>query len=97
MTNRTPSETISASTLQRYYRRPHVYAWRRGAEYLYVGLSILAPSRFMTHHILNHAEPYQPADVIDLYACETFREAIDLEAAMIASRQPKYNTWGKES
>ena len=55
-----PHKSISAVDI--WQKHQCVYGWRRGKEYLYIGLSSLGISRVITHNIIGRAEPVRQED-----------------------------------
>lgn len=73
------------------YKTIGVYAWRRGTEWLYVGMSASVYSRINNHDVIGKAEGVQFEDQFFVYECDNFDEAADLEIELIRKFRPKYN------
>lgn len=82
-----------------------VYAWRRGAEYLYIGSSSRGIGRLLSaHHVIDKAEKVRDSDVFEFWWFDIGqpdehnvwpRAPIDqwltFESSMIQRHKPKYN------
>lgn len=85
---RPPDDTIETQWLL----APCVYAWKRGARYLYVGLGAKGLQRpFGRHHVLNRRERFALEDVIEIWRFERAEEAVEFEKHLIRELRPKYN------
>ncbi len=74
-------------------RLPIVYIWKRGEEWLYVGMSKCGIARIFSngHHAIN-LENIQDTDTIKWISFDTVKEAQSREEYLITMFQPKYNT-----
>lgn len=68
-----------------------VYAWVRGKEVLYVGISIAALQRLFGHNVIGADEPWLPGDNILIWAYDTWHETVEVEARLIATFKPRLN------
>ena len=73
-------------------KKPIVYMWKRGEEWLYVGMSTVGISRIFTpdHHVL-HSSEMQEGDSINWSYFDTVKEAQIRERFLISKYQPLYN------
>jgi hypothetical protein len=94
MTDFTISSSLNVSFLLKY-AAPHVYVWRRGDDYLYIGSSIRVLSRLAGHDIVGVKEPLREDDALELYACSDTKQMHALELRLIRLHKPKYNIAGK--
>lgn len=71
-----------------------VYAWRRGDEWLYIGMSDSVFRRINDrHHVINRLEEViYERDEFYIYECDSLYEAEELERELIQRHRPKYNT-----
>ena len=74
-----------------------VYAWFRNKKCLYVGYSTKLLARLGTHHLLDQHQPVLSADTIDIWLCETKKEAQKLEIELIEKLKPAYNSNSHET
>lgn len=89
---RPPDETIETQWLL----APCVYAWKRGATYLYIGLGVKGLSRpFGRHEVLNKLEHFRLEDVVEIWRFEKPKDAAEFEKHLIRELQPKYNKAGR--
>ena len=68
-----------------------VYAWKRGADYLYVGCSSYGLSRTLKHNIINRAEQVLPGDIIEGWFCNSWEEATIFETKLKIAYNPPYS------
>ena len=72
-------------------KKPIVYMWKRGDDWLYVGLSTVGIARiFGSHHRLILSE-MQDEDTINWSYYNTIEEAKTMERYLIAKHEPKFN------
>jgi predicted GIY-YIG superfamily endonuclease len=68
-----------------------IYVWKRGNDYLYIGISNCMGRRITTHTIIDVIEPVLEDDIIQLVIID--KEQLEqIEQAMIKVHRPKYNT-----
>jgi predicted GIY-YIG superfamily endonuclease len=73
------------------YSGPHVYLWRRGFEYLYIGSSLNVLSRLASHDKVGKIEPLQQNDQIQLIRCQDKRSMLSFEKLLIQRYRPRHN------
>lgn len=71
---------------------PIVYAWKREGKWLYIGHSNRGLERLVTHDLIGRKAPLLPSDTIELWRFPTLRMAQGVEAALIKSIRPVYNS-----
>ena len=90
MSRKGPSFTLKGSEYTLLWQ-PCVYGWKRGSEYLYIGLSSNILNRIRGHHVL-HRDSIEETDEIQFWFTGTWVEAESLEKELIAKLLPSYNT-----
>jgi len=68
-----------------------VYAWVRGKEFLYVGISDSVLRRIVGHNVIGKAEPVLESDRFYVWSFKTWNEASLLEAKLLADHPTKYS------
>lgn len=74
-----------------------MYAWKRGEEYLYIGLSSRGLGRVLSHNVIGCVEEIQDTDTIELWFFSDERSGYEtlpvvaFEAEMIRKHRPRYN------
>ena len=85
----TPSRYALTGAQFLEYKRPLVYVWKRGDEYMYVGLGACGVGRmFGTHPCLKHI---RETDTLSWTFFETVEEAKRVERRLIANYKPAHN------
>ena len=69
-----------------------VYGIRRDGLYLYIGKTSKLLGRFGGHHIVGVKFELEPTDQLDLWMCQSSRDAFVLELELITHHRPKFNT-----
>src|SRR5688572_30365960 len=87
-----PTYTLDGHWIRRG-KGPLVYVWRRGADVLYVGVSVNGLGRPLSsnHHRLTPGAVLD-GDALDIYQFTTKEDAIAAEVELIARLRPHLNT-----
>lgn len=69
-----------------------VYSWRRGAKWLYVGISATPLARIANHNIIGKSERLRDDDCVEILSVFTdWYDAQDEENRLRGEHRPKYN------
>ena len=74
-----------------YINTTILYAWVRGEEYLYVGMSSNGIGRLGNHHIVGKVEPFTPEDRILIWIADRGINIMKFEQELIEEKKPRYN------
>jgi hypothetical protein len=76
----------------------YLYAWKRGIEWLYIGISRNTGRDLRRHHIIGKIEKFQDGDTIHFWYLDNmgYGDIGQIEQEEIKFRQPKHNTIGKK-
>lgn len=76
----------------------YLYAWVRGHDWLYIGISRGSGRDLRRHHVIGKIEEFQSGDTIHFWYLNNMShgELGKIEQEEIKSRQPKYNVASKK-